>query len=66
MQLDPGASAQTVNSANTAINVNQTGAGSLLNLSVGGSSALTVLNNGRVGVNDSTPDAMLDVPDRYY
>ncbi len=46
-QLAP-ASAQTVNSANTAINVNQTGAGALLDLKQAGSSKLLVANNGLV------------------
>ena len=55
------ASEQTVNSAGTAIDINQTGAGGLLNLSVGGTDAFTILNSGRVGINDVTPDAMLDV-----
>ena len=46
VQLDPGASPQDVNTANSAIAVNQQGAGNLLQLQDGGSDVLVVADGG--------------------
>jgi len=53
--------AQVDSSANTSIFINNTGGGSLLNLQNGGSSALFVGSNGRVGVGSTNPRSKLHV-----
>jgi len=53
--------AQVDSSANTSIFINNTGGGNLLNLQNGGSSALFVGSNGRIGIGTDNPNAMLDI-----